>query len=231
MTLTRPTLIAILVALIGPTMGAAPDPPPVVDAASAAGDQAPCVLDHDSASRAVTGAYADLGRVYRTRIPGPSGETLLRRRLDALLGRLVDVDAFSQQVLRNVWTDATPEQRLDWRVAMDHMLRNRYLRGFEGPTQNAIAVRRSDVSCHMATVRVALSQPGSRETRVVDVELSHDGGEWRVFDVTLDGVSLARTWRSRFLRIYRDGGVAAVDAQMRILGERYRNNPDDDSDL
>lgn len=230
MTLTQPLSLACLAALAALAMGAAPGPPVVVDAASESGSQAPCVLDHDSASRAVTDAYRDLARVYRTRVPGPSGQALLRRRLDALLGRLVDVDAFCQQVLRSVWSDATPEQRMDWRVAMDHMLRNRYLRGFEGPHQNAIAIRRSDVSCRTATVRVALTQPGARDSRAVDVELSHDGGEWRVFDVTLDGVSLVRTWRSRFLRIYKDGGVAAVDAQMRLLGERYRTNPDADSD-
>ncbi|PKN54548.1 MAG: hypothetical protein CVU56_25850 [Deltaproteobacteria bacterium HGW-Deltaproteobacteria-14] len=228
MTLTRPLSIACLVALAALAIGAAPGPPVGVDAAAVEDGQSACVLDHDSASRAVTDAYADLARVYRTRVPGPSGEALLRRRLDALLGRLIDVDAFCQQVLRRVWSDATPEQRIDWRVAMDHMLRNRYLRGFEGPHQHVIAVRRSDVSCRTATVRVALARPGVRDGRVVDVALSHDGGQWRVFDVTLDGVSLVRTWRSRFLRIFKDGGAAAVDAQMRLLSERYRTNPDAD---
>jgi|GEM_PF-1993615 len=197
----------------------APEPPP---------EPEPCVFDHDSASRAVTDAYADLARVYRTRVPGPTGEVLLRRRLDALLARLVDVEAFCEQVLREMWVAASPEQRARWREAMDHMLRNRYLRGFEGPNQHLIRVLRSTVSCHTAAVRVALSRDGSRDKRVVDVELGHQSGDWRVFDVTLDGVSLVRTWRSRFLRIFRDGGLDAVDAQMRLLGERYRERPDDD---
>ncbi|TNF28031.1 MAG: ABC transporter substrate-binding protein [Deltaproteobacteria bacterium] len=231
MKLPRPAVISRLTLLVGlaaVTMAAAPDPQPVAVLDAAPSDASPCVLDHDSASRAVTDAYADLARVYRTRIPGPTGETLLHRRIDALLRRLVDVDAFCRHVLRDIWRVASPEQRDEWRDALDHMLRNRYLRGFEGPHQHLIEILRSVVSCHTATVRVALSGPNGGQPRVVDVELGHDQGEWRVFDVTLDGVSLVRTWRSRFLRIYRDGGVDAVDAQMRLLGERYRRGQGDD---
>jgi len=182
---------------------------------------ATCDVDHAVVREAVEGIYDELGRLHRQRLPGPRGQTVLERRLDELIDRAIDVETFAEHVLRGILERADDEQRGIWLEALERMLRSRYLRGLDEPHRHEMVVERSDVSCDRAEVTLTLSQGRARADREVELDLAFVDGRWRVYNVTLDGVSLVRTWRSRFHRVFVDGGVAAVDRQMRILAARY----------
>lgn len=181
-----------------------------------------CVLDPATVRAAVTGAYEELQRIHRTALPGPRGRTLTDQRVAALVERSIHIETFVERVLRQIWRRASPEQRQRWRAALAQTLRRRYLRGIDAPTRHELEVLRADVSCPTASVRIRLTDTRSRDERVIDMELIDADGGWRVYDVSIDGASLVRTWRSRFNRIYEDGGLAAVDAELAGLAERYR---------
>lgn len=189
------------------------------------------MLDATAAARAVSDAYAQLARIHRSRVPGPRGASILERAVDAWTSGLIDVDAFAHKVLRQNWELATAEQRTAWRDALEHVLRRRYLRVYDAPTEHALEVLRSDVACTTASVRVALTPRRRGATgRTLELDLVLVSGGWRVYDVTVDGASLARTWRARFQRIEREGGLDAIDAELRTLAARYRVAPDDAPD-
>ncbi|MCA9517147.1 MAG: ABC transporter substrate-binding protein [Myxococcales bacterium] len=224
-----PATLLLVVALTSlgaaPPASARPAPPPDPDAEVEApeprSEAVHCALDAASPRLAVEAAYAEFARLYRARLPGPRGQTILETRLDALVDRLIDVEAFARSVLAGAWDAGTTEQHEQWKQDLDRMLRRRYLKGLEDPHRNPIEVLRSDVSCDHASVRVRIGVPRTRSDRVVELDLIYRDPEWRVFNVTLDGVSLIRTWRSRLHRVFADGGVDALDRQLRILAERY----------
>lgn len=217
------TLLAL--ATLAPATARAAPPAGEPDAGEADTAPAPepvrCATDAASPRLAVEAAYAEFARLYRARLPGPRGQTILETRLDALVDRLIDVEAFARAVLAGAWNAGTTEQRAQWQRDLDQMLRRRYLKGLEDPHLNPIDVLRSDVSCDRASVRVRLGAPSTRSDRVVELDLIYREPEWRVYNVTVDGVSLIRTWRSRLRRVFADGGVDALDRQLRLLAERY----------
>ncbi len=207
-------------ALPGPGPGPPPPPPPH---APGGGGPPPseCPLEHAPPAGAVTSAWEELRRIHTEQLPGPSGASIAQRRLRTLIDAYTDVDFFVRAVLRGMWQQGSPRQRQRWRLTLEHVLRTRYLKGMDAPGRHRIAVQRSLVSCDQASVRVAITDVDRQTERVVDLDMIYRAPKWRVFDVSLDGVSLVETWRSRFRRIYRDGGIAAVDEQLQLVARRY----------
>lgn len=67
-----------------------------------------------------------------------------------------------------------------------------------------------------AIVRTQVNQPGGRAI-AVDYRLAQKGGEWKVFDVAVDNVSLVTNYRSSFAAELSKGGP---DALIRSLQEK-----------
>lgn len=215
---------ALVVALaLFATPAAANDGADAEAAATSEDVRAPtCELDPERVRATVTGAYEELKRIHRTALPGPRGVTLTEQRVAALVERSIHIESFVARVLRQFWSRATTEQQGRWHAALAQTLRRRYLRGIESPTHHELDVLRADVSCPTASVRIALIDARTRVARVIDMDLIDADGAWRVYDVSVDGASLVRTWRSRINRVYEEGGLAAVDAELEGLAERYR---------
>ncbi|HCU89512.1 MAG TPA: toluene tolerance protein [Gammaproteobacteria bacterium] len=58
-------------------------------------------------------------------------------------------------------------------------------------------------------VRQEIEQSGS-EPILIGYRLHNTLGNWKVFDVTVDGVSLVRTYRASFASLIRDGGLLGL---------------------
>jgi len=189
-----------------------------------------CIEEPSSARLEVESAFSELQRIHRGRVPGPSGQRLLEGRVDALLERLVAFDLFVDLVLGEAWDEALEDQRRSWRQTLEETLRRRYLDKLGSPLSSHIEMKGVVLRCNRAEVLfVVVSRRGEHRQ---DVVLELDGvvldgkPRWRAFDVAVDGVSLLETWRSRFRRIYADGGLAAIDYHMRGLRERYNPGRD-----
>ncbi len=60
-------------------------------------------------------------------------------------------------------------------------------------------------------VRQEIDQSGS-EPILIGYRLHNTRGDWKVFDVTVDGVSLVKTYRASFSSLIRDGGLLGLIA-------------------
>ena len=192
------------------------------DAPTVADGPPPCAPAEHVAAQAVVATFNELTAAYHGQIPGPAGATIVERKVDALIGRVLDVDVFARYVLRGIWEQGSAEQHAVWRRALDRMLRRRYLKSLRSPEGHAIEVVGGDTDCDRAEVHFTLRSrrdAGAPERVVMALVYRREG--WRAYDVTIDNVSLAHTWRSRFQRIFADGGVAAVDRQLREIDVRY----------
>jgi ABC-type transporter MlaC component len=239
---STPRILALVLALL---------PATPIEAASASpregGEGRPakvCAPDASGARLAVELAFAELVRLHRGRVPGPSGQDVLNRLLDRLLERFVRFERFVDDALGEAW-DSAPERRRDWQESIANYLRQRYLDRLGSPVGARIEVKSVRHQCDEARVAMVVHGPGgSRRKTDVELRLVVDpphpsmnevsSGEqertrpepfgpmsWRSFDVSVDGVSLLETWKSRFRRIYADGGVAAIDEHLRNLSNRY----------
>lgn len=64
-----------------------------------------------------------------------------------------------------------------------------------------------------AVVKQHISTPGSEGIPIV-YRVHNKTGEWKVFDVSVDGVSLVKTYRASFGSMIRDGGLDKLIASL-----------------
>lgn len=225
--LCHPAWLILAALVLGPTPAGSEDgtdevPSPV---------EVRCVDDASTARSEVERAFAELQQIHRHRVPGPSGARLLERRVNELLDRLVGFDQFVDLVLGDAWDKAEADQKRDWRAILKQTLRRRYLKKLGSPLTARLEIKGVQLRCDKAKVGLVISDRDGGNPRDVELQLlaTFEGETprtlWLAYDVAVDEVSLLETWRSRFRRIYADGGVAAIDHHMRGLRERYGARP------
>lgn len=71
-----------------------------------------------------------------------------------------------------------------------------------------------------ATVKQEISQPGSSSIPIV-YRLHNKTGDWKVFDVSVDGVSLIKTYRASFAAAIKNDGLPALIQSLETKNQRY----------
>lgn len=196
-----------------------------------------CAPDPSGAKLAVELAFAELQRLHRARVPGPTGQSLIAQRTDKLLARFVHFTRFVDDALGEAWNEA-PERRHEWESTISDFLKRRYLDRLGSPLGSRIAVGKVAHDCDEARVSIKVVGPDGRKSTDVEIRMvlvaARLGDEqeatsavadfgpsrWRAFDVSVDGASLLELWKGRFRRVFADGGVAAIEEHLRNLSQR-----------
>lgn len=191
----------------------------------------------DSARTAIEDALAELQKIHRVRVPGPSGQVVLDRKLDELLSRFVRFEHFADLALGDAWDAAVPEQRTGWSETLRYALERRYLRRLGSPLDAVVQVAQSEIRCDegelaRARIRIELASRRSKSRQEVLLQLAQsrrpeEPAVWQAFDVAVDGVSLLENWRGQFRRIYAEGGLAAVDHHIKVMRDRTQRGDGD----
>ena len=131
----------------------------------------------------------------------------------------MDLERTSRWVLGKFWRKATDEQK------------GRFIQEFRTLLVRTYAAAVSEYSAvdliyhpieaaedaEDVAVRAEAAREGGNISIVYRLRLNEDG--WKVYDVTVDGVSLVTTYRSTFSRLVREGGM---DGLIERLAEKNR---------
>ena len=118
-----------------------------------------------------------------------------------------DFEYMSQLVLAKYWRRASPEQRAAFTSEFRTLLVRTYAKSLQEYTHQVIHfLPFREVSSGDVTVRTEVEQPGSFPIPI-DYRLHQKGGEWKVFDVIIDDVSLVTNYRSSFAKEIRQSGI------------------------
>jgi phospholipid transport system substrate-binding protein len=126
----------------------------------------------------------------------------------------VDFMALSRWVMGKHWRKATPEQRQTFVDQFRELLLNNYLRSvteYRNETIEFMPLRDPDKT--KVVVNGIIDQQGGPPVHV-DFRMHRAKGEWLVYDVVVEGVSLAVTNRSMFSQKIRDQGIEGVIAEL-----------------
>jgi phospholipid transport system substrate-binding protein len=135
-----------------------------------------------------------------------------------------DFELMSQWVLGKYWRQATPEQRTQF----INEFRTLLVRSYAGalleyadekivfPPAPAPAANSQEATVH-SVVQLKNGDPIN-----INYSLSFRNGEWKVYDVTVNGVSLVINYRSTFANEIRDGGMDAVISNLRERNARSK---------
>lgn len=141
---------------------------------------------------------------------GPLSPEEIRNIFFSLLSPHIDYETLARWILQKHWTDATIEQHGAFISAFQNYIINTYALALSADQKITLNVKENPlVKKNFAVVDADLSIAES-EAVPLTFRLLQQGDLWKLFDVSFSGVSLAKTFRSDFNYVARDGGIEAV---------------------
>ena len=139
-----------------------------------------------------------------------SNET--RERLKDVINDFIDFEAFSRRALGRHWDERTDQERSDFVSVFRQLVRNSSVRKLE--VYRADRVEYQEPEARGENVRVTtLAYKGDRSVEIVYVMHQVDG-EWRAYDVVVDGASTTRNYRDSFYREIRASSYPEMYAKL-----------------
>lgn len=136
-------------------------------------------------------------------------------RLSALVDELVfphfDFERMGRFVLGKNWNGASEDQRSRFVQEFRGLLTRTYATALLEYSDRAINYlpATAEPDGRQATVRSEIEQPGAQPVPLsYRMHLTDDG--WKVYDVSVEGVSLISTYRSSFAQEVRQGGIQGL---------------------
>lgn len=132
-----------------------------------------------------------------------------------------DFDLMSRLVLARHWRSASPEQQQRFTEEFRQLLIRTYgtsLAQYSGQKVNYLPMQAAPEKGR-ATVRMEILQSDGPAIPV-SYQLRESKGEWKVFDVVIDGVSLVQNYRTSFASDIQNRGL---DALIQRLAERNQS--------
>jgi phospholipid transport system substrate-binding protein len=179
--------------------------------ATAADD--PTSVVRDTAERVLDSLRGDRARYQ-------DDEALFELVREVVFPRL-DRERTAQWVLGSNWRTATPAQREQFIAEFSDLLLRTYgtaLRQYDSEKLNYLPAH-APAGANRVTVRTEIIRPDGPKVSV-DYLLTNRSGEWKVYDVIIENVSLVVTYRSEYSAIIKRDGM---DGLLKQLADRNRS--------
>jgi len=146
-----------------------------------------------------------------------------RQKLSTLIRPRFNFPLMAQWVLGTNWRKATPAEKERFLVLFTDTLEETYVGKIENYTDEKVRYLKEKVEGEKAEVATVIV--GKSVEIPIDYRLAQKGGEWLVYDVSVEGVSLVRNFRSTYDEIVRKDGLPGLLRQMEEkLREMRANN-------
>lgn len=163
-----------------------------------------------------------LAAVLLTAAPGPldvvkSGNTDVQKvasakgatadQLSKVVEKFVDFGELSKRALGDKWDKLTAAQRKEFSETMEGLLRASYAQKALGQGKAQVQYGKENVQGDEATVGTTVNV--NRDKFPVEYKLYRTNGgkgEWRIYDVVTDDVSLLETYQGQFRKLMADKG-------------------------
>ena len=137
-----------------------------------------------------------------------------------------DFNRMTQLVLGKHWSRATAKQKQELVTEFHNLLVRTYSSSLTAFTGQAIdfkplAMKPTDTD---VTVRSEIKQPGGQPIPV-NYSMYKTAFGWKVYDVTIDGVSLVTNYRASFSNTIRQNGIDGLIRTLAVQSERGGAQP------
>jgi len=121
----------------------------------------------------------------------------------------IDFEESTRLAVGRAWAQATPEQKKRLVSEFRNMLVRTYsnaIEGYEGQTLKVLPSRGKQDQKDEATVRTQFVRAGGKPLPI-EFQMHKAGPQWKVYDITVEGVSLVLTYRSEFDAVVKQEGI------------------------
>ncbi|HMA82568.1 MAG TPA: ABC transporter substrate-binding protein [Candidatus Binatia bacterium] len=141
-----------------------------------------------------------LALLQDARFKGADKESQRRQRLRQIIGNRFDFEEMAKRSLGANWRRVSRDDQERFVQLFTDFLEKSYADQIESYNGEKITYGREQLSQDQAEVDSKIITKKGREV-TVDYKLRSAGGDWKVYDVVIENVSLVNNYRSQFNRI------------------------------
>jgi phospholipid transport system substrate-binding protein len=139
-----------------------------------------------------------------------------RRRLIQVVAGHFDFTDMARSSLGYHWGQLKPDQRGQFVPLFTAFMEDAYLDKVAGYSGQKIEfVNETSDGPGFAQVSTKVTEPNGGDPIRLDYRLRHDGGEWKVYDVAVDNISITANYRNQFNRVINSRGFDALMGEMK----------------
>jgi phospholipid transport system substrate-binding protein len=129
-----------------------------------------------------------------------------------------DFARMTQLAVGKYWRTATPEQKQALTTEFRDMLVRTYTKVFTVYRDQTVDLKpfRMEAADTEVTVKTVINKPGSQAIPV-DYQMEKVADGWKVFDISIEGVSMVMSYRGTFASQIQDGGI---DGLIKTLSDK-----------
>ena len=145
-----------------------------------------------------------------------------RRQLRTLLEQHFDFADMSRIALGYHWKELNVTQRAQFTQLFTAFIENAYLskiQDYSGQDVNVLGQNSEGEG--FSRVRTQIVQQGKQPIKV-DYLLRNMSGDWKIYDVTVDAISIIANYRNQFNRVINDQGFAKLMSDMRVKQQQLQ---------
>ena len=136
-------------------------------------------------------------------------------------------EEMAQRSMGQHWRTLTPQQRQEFVELFTDLLARSYVTRIEGYKAGPQGVRypKEDIAGDQAIVHTEITSERDLSI-IVDYHLLHQDGDWKAYDIVIEGVSLVNNYRTQFNTIMLKDSYAGLVKQMRTKLAQEQAVPD-----
>ena len=149
---------------------------------------------------------------------GGSGLSFQQRRdkILSVVNQYFDFEEMAKRALGRPWKAQPPEKRQEFAQLFKQLLYNTYINRIEHYTgsNEQIFYDYQRVQGDLALVKTHILYQGSSNVSI-DYRLQLEGGEWKVYDVVVEGMSFVENYRGQFASILANESFDSLLSRLR----------------
>jgi phospholipid transport system substrate-binding protein len=147
-----------------------------------------------------------------------------KKAIKAVILRNFDMDRMAEDALGDYWRKLDNNQQAEFTTVFRDLFQDSYTRlVLDFLKQERIRYSPAEPKEGEAVVSTVILRPN--ENIPVGYLLERMNGRWRVHDVTIDGVSIVRKYRSSFTRVIMKTSYSVLLEKMRLQQKAIHENP------
>jgi phospholipid transport system substrate-binding protein len=158
-----------------------------------------------------------IGVMQNKELSRPDKKAVRREKIMAYVTARFDFEEMSRQTLAAKWRELSPEQRKDFERLFSELLRDTYIGRVEAYSDEEIKFVKEVYDSAQPTKAMVYTKVVKNNQEIpINYKLLIRNGEWFVYDVMIEGVSLIRNYRTEFTRILNQEQYAGLVKRLQV---------------
>ena len=136
-----------------------------------------------------------------------------RQVLVDVISKRFNFEEMAKRTVGAEWAKSSPEERREFVESFRTLLSNSYLGRIENYSGEKVHYNKEITDGEHAEVRTEIDT--GQSTIPIDYKMENAGGDWRVYDVVVEGTGLVSNYREQFKRILRKESFEALSKTIR----------------